>query len=123
MILDQTLFKAITAFKCKHCKTIFGVNTQKDECNCPNCLNKCKSLSEGFMVYNEAIQLPSEAHIVPDSDELLTAEDVAKILGKSKRVAYELMDRNDFPLIKIRRSKRVLKSDFFDWLRQNKSKV
>ncbi|APH07218.1 hypothetical protein A9C19_20680 (plasmid) [Bacillus weihaiensis] len=55
-----------------------------------------------------------------NEDELLKADEVAKIIGKSKRVAYEIMDEKDFPLIRIRRSKRVLKSDFFEWLRQSR---
>lgn len=117
MILNQAFFKAITAFECKHCETIFGVNTQKSECNCPNCLNKCKNLSEGFMTYNQVIQIPNVVSVTSD-DELLTAEDIAEIIGISKRVAYEIMDESDFPLIRIRRYKRVFKSDFIKWLKQ-----
>lgn len=51
---------------------------------------------------------------------LLTALEISEIIGCSKRVAYELMDRTDFPLIKIRRSKRVNRDDFFEWLETNK---
>jgi excisionase family DNA binding protein len=49
---------------------------------------------------------------------LLTVIEVSEILGVSKRVAYEIMDTPSFPLIKIRRSKRVNRDDFFNWLDQ-----
>lgn len=118
--MNQTFFNAITAFECKHCEAKFGVNTQISECNCPNCLNKCKYLGEGFMTYNQMIQIPNVVSVTSDNDELLTAEDIAEIIGISKRVAYEIMDESDFPLIRIRRYKRVLKSDFFEWVRKNR---
>lgn len=51
---------------------------------------------------------------------LLTVVEVAEILGVSKRVAYEIMDAPNFPLIKYRRFKRVNKDDFFTWLEGNK---
>lgn len=51
---------------------------------------------------------------------MLTAIEVAQILGVSKRVAYEIMDTPDFPLIRIRRSKRVNREDFFTWLEEKK---
>jgi excisionase family DNA binding protein len=51
---------------------------------------------------------------------ILTAVEIAQILGVSKRVAYEIMDTPGFPLIKIRRSKRVNRDDFFNWLDQGK---
>lgn len=47
---------------------------------------------------------------------ILTAIEICEILKVSKPTAYELMDRHDFPLIKIGRSKRVLRDDFFLWL-------
>ncbi len=51
---------------------------------------------------------------------MLTAVEISQILGVSKRVAYEIMDGSDFPLIKIRRSKRVNREDFFNWLEKKK---
>ena len=51
---------------------------------------------------------------------MLTAVEISQILGVSKRVAYEIMDGSDFPLIKIRRSKRVNIEDFFNWLEKKK---
>ncbi|MFE3973150.1 MULTISPECIES: helix-turn-helix domain-containing protein [unclassified Peribacillus] len=55
-----------------------------------------------------------------DYPMVLTAEDLSKILGISKRVAYEIMDENGFPLIRIRRSKYVNREDFFNWLEKKK---
>lgn len=50
---------------------------------------------------------------------VLTATDISEILKISKPSAYELMKRDDFPLIKIGRCKRVLKEQFFVWLNTN----
>ena len=50
---------------------------------------------------------------------VLTAADISEILKISKPSAYELMKRDDFPLIKIGRCKRVLKEQFFVWLNTN----
>lgn len=47
---------------------------------------------------------------------VLTATDISKILKISKPSAYELMERSDFPLIRIGRCKRVLRDEFFLWL-------
>lgn len=57
-----------------------------------------------------------------DYPVLLTAVEISSILGVSKRVAYEIMDESDFPLIRIRRSKRVNREDFFNWLDERKHK-
>lgn len=116
----NTLFKSIIAFECASCGTVFGVSMQNNRSNCPNCLKECKSFDEGFMAYNKTINQDDQVQEIVDNDDLLSVEDVAEILGMSKRVAYEVMERSDFPLIRIRRSKRVLKSDFFEWLRRNK---
>lgn len=47
---------------------------------------------------------------------VLTANEISQILKISKPTAYELMNRQDFPLIKIGRCKRVLRDEFFLWL-------
>lgn len=54
---------------------------------------------------------------ITDYPILMRVEHVAEILNVSKRVAYEIMDEKGFPLIRIRRSKRVNREDFFEWLR------
>lgn len=53
---------------------------------------------------------------------VMKVEHVMEILGIGKRVAYELMDRTDFPCTKIGRLKRVNRDAFFDWL-EGTSKV
>ena len=55
---------------------------------------------------------------VEDYPMILTAEHIAEILMISKPTAYELMEQASFPLIRIGRSKRVLKDKFFEWLSQ-----
>jgi excisionase family DNA binding protein len=47
---------------------------------------------------------------------ILTAGHISEILSVSKPTAYELMEQSSFPLIRIGRSKRVLKNEFFNWL-------
>ncbi|WP_342541906.1 helix-turn-helix domain-containing protein [Paenisporosarcina sp. FSL H8-0542] len=47
---------------------------------------------------------------------VLTAKELSFILKISKPSAYEVMNRSDFPLIKIGRCKRVLRDEFFRWL-------
>ena len=47
---------------------------------------------------------------------ILKAPHIAEIIGVSDRIAYEIMERNDFPLIRIGRSKRVQRDKFFEWL-------
>ncbi|MED4017022.1 helix-turn-helix domain-containing protein [Sutcliffiella cohnii] len=54
--------------------------------------------------------------------QILTAEDIASILSVSKPTAYELMRREDFPLIEIGRCKRVFSDDFFNYLSQKAAK-
>lgn len=51
---------------------------------------------------------------VEDYPMILTAEHIAEILMVSKPTAYELMEGSTFPLIRIGRSKRVLKEKFFE---------
>lgn len=53
---------------------------------------------------------------------ILTVKDVMEILGIGKRVAYELMDRKDFPTVRIGKLKRVNRDLFFSWIDQQ-SKV
>jgi excisionase family DNA binding protein len=52
--------------------------------------------------------------------EVLKAPDIATFLNVSKRFAYSMMERNDFPTIKIGRSKRVMRDDFLNWVEKQK---
>jgi len=49
---------------------------------------------------------------------LLTAKDVAEILGITHRHAYEVMEEKGFPLVRIGRLKRVHRDLFFKWLEE-----
>lgn len=46
---------------------------------------------------------------------VLKAEHISEILGFSKRVAYEIMEQKDFPLVRMGRLKRVGREAFFEW--------
>ncbi|MFF2459553.1 helix-turn-helix domain-containing protein [Peribacillus simplex] len=48
--------------------------------------------------------------------ELLTVKHLANYLNVSEKTADEYMGSPDFPLIRLKRAKRVLKADFLDWL-------
>ncbi|WP_042348178.1 helix-turn-helix domain-containing protein [Bacillus massiliigorillae] len=54
---------------------------------------------------------------------VLTAAHLAEILCVSKPTAYEYMEQESFPIIRIGRSKRVLKTKFFDWLAQQQNQA
>jgi excisionase family DNA binding protein len=58
-----------------------------------------------------------------DYPVLLTVKEVSEILGCSERVAYEVMEEKGFPLIRVRRYKRVNRDDFFDWLNNRKDAI
>jgi excisionase family DNA binding protein len=57
---------------------------------------------------------------VIDLPNVLKASDISKFLNISSRFAYEIMERSDFPIIRIGRSKRVMREDFLKWLEQQK---
>lgn len=52
--------------------------------------------------------------------EFYNAKDLQRILKISQGAAYELMQRKDFPVIKLGRCKRVKDSDLFEWLEKQK---
>lgn len=47
---------------------------------------------------------------------VMNVKDVMEILGIGKAAAYELMESEGFPCIKIGRLKKVNRDLFFDWL-------
>jgi len=53
-------------------------------------------------------------------NNLITAEEVSSILGCSKRVAYEIMDQEGFPLIKVGRLKKVDQQELRKWMKQRR---
>ncbi|MFF2290281.1 helix-turn-helix transcriptional regulator [Peribacillus butanolivorans] len=52
--------------------------------------------------------------------ELLTVEHLAHYLNVSERTADEYMGDPDFPLIRLKRSKRFFRDDFLDWLQSKR---
>jgi excisionase family DNA binding protein len=120
--------EGVYTYQCGKCGTFFAVVSRfsitedySDVLGCPKCGSGADIQGEGFInhfAYELSKYSPEDAADKKDDSypELLTADHVAKCLGISKRVAYELMDQKDFPLIRIRRSKRVKKEKFFEWL-------
>ncbi len=53
-------------------------------------------------------------------EEYYNAKDLQRILKISQGAAYELMQRKDFPVIKLGRCKRVKASDLETWLEKQK---
>jgi predicted DNA-binding transcriptional regulator AlpA len=53
---------------------------------------------------------------VTDYPLILKATHVAEILGIAKSTAYEMMRREDFPVIVIDGISRVPRDKFFEWL-------
>ncbi len=49
---------------------------------------------------------------------ILTVHEVAEILQIGVRMAYKVMDQDDFPLFRIGKSKRVRRDDFFEWIKK-----
>lgn len=121
--------EGVYTYCCCKCETFFAVVSRfsvlgdySDVLKCPKCGSGADIHGEGF-INHSAYEINKSAPDIVNNDkndnsyqELLKADDIAKCLGVSKRVAYELMDQKDFPLIKIRRSKRVNRDDFFNWL-------
>jgi hypothetical protein len=58
-----------------------------------------------------------------DYPMVLTAKHVSQILGCSLRIAYEVMDYEGFPLLRVGRSKKVSREAFFNWLDQQSQVV
>ncbi|WLR53592.1 helix-turn-helix domain-containing protein [Mesobacillus subterraneus] len=61
--------------------------------------------------------------MVQEYPALLNAKHVSEILGVSLRHAYELMEQNDFPLVRIGRTKRVIKDDLVTWINKHKKEA
>lgn len=53
---------------------------------------------------------------------ILNANHIAEILGCSKRIAYDVMEYNDFPLIRVGRHKKVQRDAFLRWIENHEKK-
>ena len=58
-----------------------------------------------------------------DFPDVLTAEQLATALQLSKFGAYNLLNRSDFPTLRIGGRKMVLKIDLLEWLRKRTNKI
>ncbi|WP_075982951.1 helix-turn-helix domain-containing protein [Bacillus massilinigeriensis] len=54
---------------------------------------------------------------------ILNVSHVAEILGFSKKATHELMNSDDFPLLRIGRCKRVTKEAFFQWIEDHSGQL
>ena len=48
---------------------------------------------------------------------LLSAHDLQRVAGLSRRNAYALLNRDDLPVVRIGERKYLVAADFMDWLR------
>ncbi|MGG4156890.1 MULTISPECIES: helix-turn-helix domain-containing protein [Bacteria] len=128
--------EGVYIFICNHCETLFGVvsrfSVSEDRFSiltCPKCSKDAASIhGEGYINYlsYDVVSKPQETDKTDFKEEsqqlpeLLTVEHIAQYLHVSERVAYEYMEGPDFPLIRLRRSKRVFKNDFLEWLHEQK---
>jgi excisionase family DNA binding protein len=119
-------FDGISVYKCIRCSVMFGVDREVHQAYCPKCKGRTEIAGEGMMMFFPLHKQESVSKVSENLDNsgyptILTADHVAEILGISLRMGYELMERKDFPLIRIGRLKRVNRDEFFKWLNQSKS--
>ncbi len=55
--------------------------------------------------------------------KVLSVKDLQKSLGIGRNSAYELVNRADFPAIRIGKSIRIPAKDFDEWLSENARKT
>ncbi|MES1038990.1 helix-turn-helix domain-containing protein [Peribacillus simplex] len=55
-----------------------------------------------------------------DLPHVLTAKEISSYLKISKSKAYELFKKEGFPVIVIDGNKRVIQSDFYEWVQNQK---
>ncbi len=54
-------------------------------------------------------------HSLFSSDSFITVKELSKILNTSQTFTYQLVNRNDFPKIRIGRAIRIPKDEFTVW--------
>lgn len=52
--------------------------------------------------------------------DLMSVKEVQEFLGIGKNTAYNLFKKNDFPMVKVGKSKKVFKEDLIEYLKLNK---
>lgn len=124
--------EGVYTYLCESCLTLFGVvsrfsvmEDKVDTLTCPKCSKKVAvCMGEGHINYanfekREEI-ITNETDEISQLPELLTVEHLAAYLNVSERTADEYMGNPDFPLIRLKRSKRVFRDDFLAWLQSKK---
>ncbi|MEB2492969.1 helix-turn-helix domain-containing protein [Peribacillus frigoritolerans] len=124
--------EGVYTYLCENCSTLFGVvsrfyvmEDRIDTLTCPKCSKKVAvCMGEGHINYanhesREEI-ITNETDEISQLPELLTVEHLAAYLNVSERTADEYMGNPDFPLIRLKRSKRVIRDDFLAWLQSKK---
>lgn len=124
--------EGVYTYLCESCSTLFGVvsrfsvmEDRIDTLTCPKCSKKVAGcMGEGHINYanherREEI-ITNETDETSQLPELLTVEHLAAYLNVSERTADEYMGNPDFPLIRLKRSKRVFRDDFLAWLQSKK---
>lgn len=117
-------FDGMKTYRCNNCSVIFGVDRDLHKNYCPSCKGNSTLIGEGMMMFfpivsKEPEVMPSTNLDIGNYPPVLTADHIAEIVSVSTRVAYELMERKDFPLIRIGRLKRVNRDEFFKWLKSS----
>jgi excisionase family DNA binding protein len=125
----NTLFKASHVYECPNCETVISISKGDDTFPCPNCGHACNYTTDGVLIFSKEYRLDdhvgndrrkSENNSIKNEQSkyptTLTAKHIAEILNISRRKAYEVMESNDFPLIRIGRHKKVSRKAFFEWL-------
>ncbi|WP_257141130.1 helix-turn-helix domain-containing protein [Bacillus sp. AFS015802] len=123
-IVGPLCVRGVLVYLCHECSRVSALTDGKAAA-CPSCLSKdLTQIADGALTYN---QVEEKKETIPESPEqpsetvIMTAEDVAQCLGISRRVAYEVMERRDFPLLRIGRLKKVNKYDFEEWLKSQRN--
>lgn len=124
--------EGVYTYLCESCLTLFIVvsrfsvmEDRIDTLTCPKCSKKVAvCMGEGHINYanherREEI-ITNETDETSQLPELLTVEHLAAYLNVSERTADEYMGNPDFPLIRLKRSKRVFRDDFLAWLQSKK---
>ncbi|YCI79693.1 helix-turn-helix domain-containing protein [Bacillus sp. R1-10] len=124
--------EGVYTYLCESCSTLFGVvsrfSVMEDRIatlTCPKCSKKVAvCMGEGHINYANHVRreesITNETDEISQLPELLTVEHLAAYLNVSERTADEYMGNPDFPLIRLKRSKRVFRDDFLDWLQSKK---
>ncbi|MED3892289.1 helix-turn-helix domain-containing protein [Peribacillus frigoritolerans] len=124
--------EGVYTYLCESCLTLFGVvsrfsvmEDRIDTLTCPKCSKKVAvCMGEGHINYTNHERreesITNETDEISQLPELLTVEHLAAYLNVSERTADEYMGNPDFPLIRLKRSKRVFRDDFLAWLQSKK---